>query len=108
MLSAPLPCEVTPQGLHFHGLRRTGNTIATSSGASTRDLMARMGHPSDDAALSYQHATSVADRAVVEKLNERNGIARAREGTRRCSGARMTKPPGRDCGPDLGVLLWSG
>lgn len=58
-------------GLHFHDLRHTGNTLAASSGASTRDLMARMGHQSVDAALVYQHATSEADRAVAEKLNER-------------------------------------
>src|SRR5690625_1162840 len=44
-------------GLHFHDLRHTGNTLAASSGASTRDLMARMGHQSVDAALVYQHAT---------------------------------------------------
>ncbi|GAA3795334.1 hypothetical protein GCM10022226_13370 [Sphaerisporangium flaviroseum] len=30
-------------GLHFHDLRHTGNTLATGSGASLRDLMERMG-----------------------------------------------------------------
>lgn len=44
-------------GLHLHDLRHTGNTLA----ASTRDLMARMGHDSMDAVLIYQHATSEAD-----------------------------------------------
>jgi integrase len=33
-------------GLHFHDLRHTGNTIAARTGASTRDLMIRMGHDS--------------------------------------------------------------
>jgi integrase len=32
--------------LHFHDLRHTGNTLAAQTGASTRDLMARMGHDS--------------------------------------------------------------
>ncbi|GAA4211191.1 hypothetical protein [Actinocatenispora rupis] len=48
-------------GLHLHDLRHTGNTLAASTRASTRDLMARMGHDSMDAVLIYQHATSEAD-----------------------------------------------
>jgi integrase len=43
-------------GLHFHDLR-TANTLAAQSGASTRDLMARMGHDSMNAAIIYQYAT---------------------------------------------------
>src|SRR5690242_18136608 len=34
------------KGLHFHDLRHTGNTLAAMTGASTRDLMTRMGHDS--------------------------------------------------------------
>ncbi|WP_165945691.1 tyrosine-type recombinase/integrase [Micromonospora sp. KC606] len=30
-------------GFHFHDLRHTGNTLAAASGASTRELMHRMG-----------------------------------------------------------------
>src|SRR6185436_3766213 len=56
-------------GLHFHDLRHTGNTLAAQTGASTRDLMARMGHDSPQAALIYQHATSEADRAIADALN---------------------------------------
>ncbi|MPZ94997.1 MAG: integrase [Propionibacteriales bacterium] len=33
--------------------------------------MARMGHDSVEAAMIYQHATSEADRAVADKLNDR-------------------------------------
>ena len=43
--------------LKFHDLRHTGNTLAAATGASTRELMARMGHSSARAALLYQHAT---------------------------------------------------
>ena len=32
--------------LHFHDLRHAGNTLAAATGASTRELMARMGHAS--------------------------------------------------------------
>jgi len=54
--------------LHFHDLRHTGNTLAAQTGASTRDLMARMGHDSTRAALIYQHATSEADQAIAQAL----------------------------------------
>ena len=56
-------------GLHFHDLRHTGNTLAAQSGASTRDLMARMGHDSMNAAIIYQHATRQADRAIANALD---------------------------------------
>ncbi|MFE2988522.1 tyrosine-type recombinase/integrase [Streptomyces sp. NPDC059262] len=44
--------------LHFHDLRHTGNTLASAAGASTRELMTRMGHTSSRAALIYQHMTA--------------------------------------------------
>src|SRR5581483_9774598 len=34
------------KGVHFHDLRHTGNTLAASTGASTKELMTRMGHAS--------------------------------------------------------------
>ena len=52
-------------GLHFHDLRHTGNTLAAQSGASTRDLMVRMGHDGMNATIVYQHATRPADRAAI-------------------------------------------
>lgn len=55
--------------LHFHDLRHTGNTLAARTGASLRDLMARMGHDSPAAALIYQHATTQADRAIADAVN---------------------------------------
>jgi integrase len=55
-------------GLHFHDLRHTGNTFAAMSGASLRDLMARMGHDSMRAALIYQHKTQGADRRIADQL----------------------------------------
>ncbi|MGW0434669.1 tyrosine-type recombinase/integrase [Micromonospora sp. NPDC003197] len=62
--------KVGQPGLHFHDLRHTGNTLAARTGASTRDLMARMGHDSPQAALIYQHATSEADRAIAAALHD--------------------------------------
>jgi integrase len=56
---------------HFHDLRHTGNTLAAASGASTRELMHRMGHASMRAALIYQHATSERDREIAESMDRR-------------------------------------
>jgi integrase len=57
-------------GLRFHDLRHTGNTLAAATGASTRELMTRMGHASPRAALIYQHATDERDRTIAEALSQ--------------------------------------
>lgn len=62
--------------VHFHDLRHTGNTLASSAGASTRELMTRMGHSTTRAALIYQHMTSDRDQHIAGKLGEM--IRRAR------------------------------
>ncbi|MER6479936.1 tyrosine-type recombinase/integrase [Streptomyces filamentosus] len=56
--------------VHFHDLRHTGNTLASSAGASTRELMTRMGHSTTRAALIYQHMTSDRDQHIAGKLGE--------------------------------------
>lgn len=56
--------------LRFHDLRHTGNTLAAATGASTRELMARMGHSSMRAALIYQHATKDRDAAIAAALSD--------------------------------------
>ena len=118
--------EIGVPGLHFHDLRHTGNTLAAGAGASTKDLMARMGHDSVEAALIYQHATSEADRAVADKLNDRLmrergdndepedgccGCARARPVRARGGHdpkipLRNDKAPGRGTGLSPGALCW--
>ncbi|MDZ7732499.1 MAG: tyrosine-type recombinase/integrase [Acidimicrobiia bacterium] len=56
--------------LHFHDLRHTGNTLAAATGASTKELMSRMGHGSPRAALIYQHATRDRDHAIARALDD--------------------------------------
>jgi integrase len=56
--------------LHFHDLRHVANTLTAASGASTRELMHRMGHVSPEAALRYQHATKDRDLAIATALGE--------------------------------------
>jgi len=61
--------SVGRQDLHLHDLRHSGNTWAAATGASTRDLMARMGHSSPRTALIYQHATADRDKAIADALS---------------------------------------
>jgi integrase len=61
--------SVGAAGLHFHDLRHTGNTFAASSGAGLRDLMARMGHDSERAAMIYQHEARGADQAITDAID---------------------------------------
>jgi integrase len=55
--------------VHVHDLRHTGNTLAAGSGASLRELMARMGHASTRAAVIYQHASAHRDQAIADSLS---------------------------------------
>ncbi len=70
-----------PAGFHFHDLRHTGNQMAAEAGATTRELMQRMGQSTVRAAMIYQHATSVRDRQIADELNAR--VEQLRGGERR-------------------------
>lgn len=67
-------------GLHFHDLRHTGNTFAAASGAGLRDLMARMGHDSERAALIYQHEARGADAAITNAIDAHVEAQRIQDG----------------------------
>jgi integrase len=58
------------KGVRLHDLRHTGATLAAATGASTKELMNRLGHASSDAALRYQHATRDRDAAIAAALSE--------------------------------------
>jgi integrase len=77
--------DIGAEGLHFHDLRHTGNQFAAASGASLKDLMARMGHDSERAAIIYQHEARGADLAItsaldahIETTKRQSGLARRR------------------------------
>jgi len=63
--------------LHFHDLRHTGNHFAAASGASLKDLMARMGHDSERAAIIYQHEAQGADLAITSAIDAHIETAKA-------------------------------
>lgn len=56
-------------GLHFHDLRHTGNQFAANSGAGLKDLMARMGHDSERAAMIYLHEAQGADQRITDAID---------------------------------------
>jgi integrase len=54
----------------IHDLRHAGATLAAWTGASTKELMARLGHASPRAALRYQHAAESRDREIAARLDD--------------------------------------
>jgi len=64
-------------GAHFHDLRHTGGTNAAYTGATTKELMTRLGHSSPRAALIYQHATRERDKAIADALGKLADTAKA-------------------------------
>jgi integrase len=60
--------EVGRDDLTFHSLRHTGATLAAQAGATTRELMERLGHSTPRAAMIYQHATHERDQAIADAL----------------------------------------
>jgi integrase len=53
----------------LHDLRHLAATLTAATGASTKEIMARIGHASPAAALRYQHATEDRDRAIADALS---------------------------------------
>ncbi len=52
-----------------HELRHTGATLAAATGATTKELMRRLGHSSSAAALLYQHAADDRDADIARALD---------------------------------------
>lgn len=55
--------------VHLHDLRHVAATLAATTGATTKELMHRLGHASPAAALRYQHATAKRDEAIADGID---------------------------------------
>src|SRR5205814_3618185 len=66
----PARAAVGLEHVTVHDLRHAGATLATWTGASTKELMARLGHASPRAALRYQHAAATRDREIARRLDD--------------------------------------
>jgi len=56
--------------IYFHDLRHTGNTLAANAGASLRELMERIGHDSERAALIYLHSSDERQHQIADTLSK--------------------------------------
>lgn len=57
-------------GFRFHDLRHTGQTLAAATGATTKDLMRRLGHASPVASYRYLHAVDGRDAEIAAALSD--------------------------------------
>jgi integrase len=67
---APSHPSGRPGGASLPRPRHTSATLSIAAGASTRELMARLGHSSSAAALRYQHVMAGRDAAIAAALDE--------------------------------------
>lgn len=61
--------SVGKPGMRVHDLRHVGATMAAQAGATTKELMARIGHSSVNASMRYQIAAQDRDRQIAEALS---------------------------------------
>lgn len=59
--------------MRVHDLRHVGATLAAQAGATTKELMSRIGHTSPKMAMRYQIAAQERDAAIADKLSELAG-----------------------------------
>ena len=72
MLTRRKAQQMQPTDTEDTAFDTVGISVSTSSatGASTKELMARMGHASPRAALIYQHASHERDAAIAQALSD--------------------------------------
>lgn len=59
--------------LRVHDLRHVGAVLAAQSGATTAELMHRLGHTTPQMALKYQHVAEGRDAEIAERLSKLAG-----------------------------------
>lgn len=63
--------------LRFHDLRHTGAVYAAIAGATTKELMGRLGHSTAGAAMRYQHIAAGRDAEVARRMSAMHDEHRA-------------------------------
>ena len=90
----PALAAVSLEGVHLHDLRHTGNQLTANAGANPKELMARMGHDSERAALSYLHSSRERQRTLADAVGEAARLKLAnskKRKTAKSSGTRMAR-----------------
>ena len=94
---APAVVTVCPEGVHIHDLRHTDNQFTANAGANTKELMVRMGHDSERAALIYLHSSDKRQRALADAVAKaaRAELAQSKKAKKSGrSGTRMARSQG--------------
>jgi integrase len=93
----PALAAIGMEGVHVHDLRHTGNQFTANAGANTKELMVRMGHDSERAALIYLHSSNKRQRVLADAVGRaaRAELARSKEAKKSGrSGTRMARRQG--------------
>ena len=91
----PIVSAIGLEDLRFHDLRHTAGTLAARTGATTKELMVRLGHSSPNASLVYQHASADRDQKIADGLTE---LFRKAEDKKRDGKGVRPDSPGRSRG----------
>lgn len=62
--------DVGKPHVRIHDLRHVGAVLAAQAGATTKELMARLGHTTPEMAMRYQHAATDRDAVIAARLSE--------------------------------------
>ena len=96
--SASSPTSSTrTEDVHIRDLRHTGNQLVANAGANPKELMARMGHDSERAAMIYLHSSRKRQRALADAVGEaaRGELAKSKARTaRESSGTQRARNRG--------------
>ncbi|MCT2076503.1 tyrosine-type recombinase/integrase [Dietzia cinnamea] len=57
-------------GLRFHDLRHQGAVLAARAGATTKELMTRLGHTTPAMSMRYQHAAAGRDAEIAARMSK--------------------------------------
>jgi integrase len=87
----PALAAVGLDGVHLHDLRHTGNQLTANAGANIKELMARMGHDSERAALIYLHSSAERQRALADEVGKAATAELAKSKKSKPSGTRMAR-----------------
>ena len=80
----------------------TGNQLAANAGANPKELMARMGHDSERAALIYLHSSAERQRKLADEVGRMAAAELAKSKTAKPSGTLTAREPNGPDGPANG------
>jgi integrase len=93
----PALAAIGLEGVHVHDLRHTGNQLTANAGANPKELMARMGHDSERAALIYLHSSADRQRMLADEVGRMAAAELAKSKAAKPSGTLTAREPN---GPD--------